>query len=103
MKSVRISWTLPTVREQGGPITPAEIGEVEIELSADGGANWTPVGSFPSDTLETVIADLPFSDQYVVRGRAIDTAAQVAQWTFLPFTVADTSPPGALDLSVADA
>lgn len=103
MKSMRISWTLPTVREQGGPITPAEIGEVEIELSADGGVNYTPVGSFPSDTLETIVADLPFSDQYVVRGRAIDTAAQAGVWTSLPFTVADTSPPGALNISVADA
>lgn len=103
MKSMRISWTLPTVREMGGAITPAEIGEVEIELSADAGVNFALVGSFPSDTLEAVVADLPFSDAYVVRGRAIDTAAQAGQWTTLPFAVVDTSPPGALTLSVADA
>lgn len=103
MKSMRISWTLPTVREMGGAITPAEIGEVEIELSADDGVNFSHVGAFPSDTLEAVVADLPFSDAYVVRGRAIDTAAQAGQWASLPFAVVDTSPPGAIGLSVADA
>lgn len=103
MKSIRISWTLPTVREMGGAITPAEIAAVEIELSADGGANFSPVSSFPSDKLEAIVADLPFSDAYVVRGRAIDTTSQAGQWSTLPFAVVDTSPPGALTISVADA
>jgi hypothetical protein len=102
MKSMRISWTLPTVREQGGAITPTEIEAVEIELSADAGANFSPVGSFPSDTLETIVADLPFGDTYVVRGRAIDISAQAGQWTVTPFVVSDTSPPGALGIDVAD-
>ena len=102
MKSMRISWTLPTVREQGGPLSPDDVAEVQIELSADGGANYSAVGVFAPDTLETVVADLPFSDAYVVRGRAIDKTAQAGQWSVLPFAVVDTSPPGVLGLEVTD-
>ena len=103
MKSVRISWTLPTTRQQGGPLPVAQISLVEIELSADGGQNYSPVGQFTPDVLETVVADLPFADSYVARGRARDTDGQPGEWQGTPFSVVDTSPPGPLSITVADA
>lgn len=103
MKSVQISWTLPTTRQQGGVLDLADIAGVDIEMSADGGQNFSPVGSFTPDVLNTVVADLPFADTYVARGRCVDNAGQAGDWTIFPFTVVDTSPPGALGLTVTDA
>lgn len=103
MKTMILLWELPATREQGGVLPPDQIAHVEIELSADAGANFTPVGTFTPDILQATVADLPFSDAYVVRGRAVDTGGQAGAWASLPFSVIDTSPPGVINLSVADA
>lgn len=100
MKTIVISWILPTTRQQGGPLAVADIARVEIELSADGGVNFTPVGSFNNDVLETTVADLPFGDQYEVRGRAVDISNQPGNWVAEPFVLADDSPPGALAITI---
>lgn len=100
MKTILINWILPTARQEGGPITPADIARVEIELSADNGANFASVGTFTPDILETLVADLPFGTQYQVRGRAVDQTNQAGNWAVEPFAITDTSPPGLLTITV---
>jgi hypothetical protein len=101
MRNVIFHWVLPAVRQLGGALPVDEIQYVEIELSADGGTNYSPVGGpFAPDVLEAPVNDLPFSDQYVVRGRVTDTDDQTGSWITVPFEVADNSPPGALEISV---
>lgn len=78
----------------------SDIGGVEIELSADAGVNFTPVGVFTPDILQTQVADLPFGDQYQVRGRVIDQTGQAGNWAVELFSLADDSPPGDLTVTV---
>ena len=99
MKTILINWILPTTRQQGGPLLPADIARVEIELSADGGANYTSVGTFTPDILDTTVADLPFGD-YTVRGRAVDQTNQAGNWAEEAFSLSDTSPPGDVTITV---
>ena len=100
MKNIIISWLLPTIRQAGGPLAPTDIANVELELSADGGANFAAIGLFPPATLETPVNDLPFSDQYQVRGRAYDLDGRVGNWTTESFVLSDNSPPGGLVITV---
>lgn len=101
MKTALISWMLPTTRQEGAPLPVGEIQDVTIKLSADGGANFSDVGVFTPDVLEVPVADLPSSDQYVVRGFATDTAGKGGSVIDVPFVIADDSPPGDLEISIA--
>ena len=100
MKNIIIQWVLPTARQLGGPLPVEEILHVEIELSADAGGSYAPLGPFPTDVLEYPVNDLPFSDQYIARGRAVDLDGQPGSWYEKPFTLGDDSPPGDLVVSV---
>jgi hypothetical protein len=100
MKNVLISWVLPTTRQEGGPLPVSEIQHATIELSADSGANFSPLGQFATDVLSTPVNDLPASDQYVVRGWVTDTDNQTGNPVSVPFAIADDSPPGDLTIEV---
>lgn len=100
MKNILISWILPTTRQAGGPLDPADIQHVTLHMSADGGTNWASINDFAPDVLETPVNDLPFSDQYIVRGRVVDVADQAGDWVAVPFVLADDSPPGDLSINV---
>lgn len=100
MKNIVIQWVLPTVRQQGGALSVSEIQQVDIELSADAGASYSVIGVFTPDVLEVPVNDLPFSDQYIARGRAVDTADKVGNWREEPFVLADDSAPGDLIITV---
>lgn len=101
MKNVLFQITLPTARKLGGPLPVEEIRDYTLELSADAGASFTPVGVLPASTLEVPVNDLPFSDQYIVRGFCSDIADRDGDPIDVPFVVADDSPPGTLTINVA--
>lgn len=94
MRNVRISWDLPTTREQGGPLDVSEINYVEVELSADGGANFSPVDQVSPPATDIQINDLPFGDTYVVRLRVLDQSLRASADVDTPFAVSDDSAPG---------
>lgn len=100
MKNVIISWVLPTTRQLGGPLPVEDIEHVVIELSADAGASYSLIGDFPPSVLSVPVNDLPFSDQYIVRGTVVDTALQPGNSVTKPFTVGDDSPPGDLVITI---
>lgn len=102
MKNIVIAWSLPTTRQQGGNLPVDEILHADIELSADAGVSYTAVGGpYIPTVLEVPINDLPFSDQYIARGRAVDTLNQPGNWTEVGFVLADDSPPGDMIVNVA--
>ena len=74
MANVRVTWTLPTTRESGKPLNPADIRGVSIELSADGEA-FAEIGEFPPTELSTVVQDLE-PGLWAFRGTVIDTKAR---------------------------
>lgn len=100
MKNIIIVWILPAVRQLGGPLPVEEILNAEIEMSADAGGSFSSVGSFPTSQLSVPVADLPISNQYVVRGRAIDTDNQPGNWFAQAFSIVDDSPPGDLVVGI---
>lgn len=100
MKNIIINWVLPIIRQQGGALSIGEIRDVDIELSADAGASYSSLGPFTTDVLSVPVSDLPFSDQYVARGRCYDTANQPGNWFEVPFALADDSPPGDLEITI---
>lgn len=95
MKNIVIQWILPTTRQDGGALPVSEIRHANIELSADAGASYSVLGLFTPDVLDVPVNDLPFSDQYIARGRVIDTAGSVGNWIEKAFVLVDDSPPGA--------
>ena len=75
MKDATVSWTWPTKRDQGGNLPESDIAEMEISLSADGGANFTELttpGEVTPPTTSFVQTELSFGD-YIFRLVVIDT------------------------------
>lgn len=99
-KNILIRWVLPTTRQLGGPLPIEDIRDSDIELSADAGLTYVPIGTFLNTVLEVPVADLPFSDQYIARGRSTDITNQPGNWFEVPFTLSDDSPPGDLVVSI---
>lgn len=78
-----------------------DISDVTMELSANAGVDYASIGGpFATDVLEAPVNDLPFSDQYVVRGRVTDTNGNPGNFVEVPFTIGDDSPPGDLVITV---
>lgn len=95
MANMRINWTLPTTRESGKPLAVADISHVLVEISADNGANFAQVGTFPPTTLTTDVQDVDFGS-WTVRGRVVDKSNRVSQAVTASIVIADETPPGAL-------
>ena len=99
MANLRIKWALPTTRESGKPLNPADIDRVEIDLSADEGGSWVQVGSFGPDTLETLVSDVDYGN-WLVRGVVVDVAERRSNVVVAAIMNEDTTPPGELTLTL---
>lgn len=97
MPNVTVSWTLPTTRESGKPLNPADIRGVNIEISADG-VDFGEIGEFPPTELSTVVQDLE-PGAWMFRGTVFDTkdrpSAPVEASIDIPVPE-DVTPPSAL-------
>lgn len=93
MANVRLRWTLPTTRTLGGPLAPADIGGVEIAVSADGGQTYAVSDVFTPDVLETLFTEVDFGT-WNYRCVVIDMDGQRSGPRYATVEVADTSPPG---------
>ena len=56
MANARLTWVLPTNRIQGEALPEAQIAFVEIQMSADGGANYSGLAQVPPPELEFLVA-----------------------------------------------
>ena len=98
-QSVNVSWVLPTTRESGKPLDPAQIAGVELSLSADG-VNFTAYDTFAKEVLATVIPDLDIGEWFV-QGVVIDTTGKRSKPTVKSIVVLDESAPGVLELTLS--
>ncbi len=95
MKNALVTWTLPTTRESGLSLDPADIANVEVSMSGDLGANFTPVTTvLPSDPQEAAVSDLDIGD-WIFRLIVVDTAGLQSVAVDVP-AVVDGTPPGAV-------
>lgn len=93
--NVTLQWALPNTRESGKPLLASDIQNVLIDVSADGGATWAPIGAFPPDVLSTQVTDLDFGT-WLFRGIVVDTKGRPSQPLVATLVNEDTSPPSAL-------
>lgn len=100
MANVKVSWVLPTTRKSGKPLLVEQIAFAFVEMSADLGANFGPVGQFPPDVLETTVTELE-PGEWVFRGSVQDTAGKVSGTVEARIVVEDTSPPSDLQLTLS--
>lgn len=97
-RSVNVSWVLPTTRESGKPLSPAEIAGVELSLSTDN-VNWTAYDSFPAAVLATVIPELDVGEWFVA-GVVVDTVGKKSKPVVASIVVPDETAPGVLALTL---
>lgn len=93
--NVRVKWTLPAQRPFGSPIAGAR-----IEISADGGANYGTLDTFPPAVSETVVQDLEPGDWFF-RGTVLDEAGRESKPAVASIRVVDDAPPGELTLELS--
>jgi hypothetical protein len=100
MANVKVSWVLPTTRESGKPLAVTDIDSVQIEQSADGGANYVVIDVLPPTVLETTVTDLEPGDWFF-RGIVLDKAGRPSKPVTGSISIADNTPPGELTLTLA--
>ena len=100
MANLNIAWVLPTTRESGKTLLLQDIAHVLIELSADGGQTYIPVGQYAPGTDSTVVADIDLGTWFV-RGTVVDTKGRTSVPTVASIVYEDNTPPGALTLNLS--
>jgi hypothetical protein len=92
MKNATLSWTLPTTRESGNPLTEAEILHVEIAISADAGANYSVLDNVPPGVTELLVPDLE-AGGWKFHLTVVDTALRRSAAVPYDLNVPDETPP----------
>jgi len=98
MKNARFTFTLPTTRQQGGALDPADIVGTEISLRVAGDTGWTPLGVADALEQEFIQNELDNGD-YEARAVVLtgDAASPLrGAEAILPFSVLDDSPAAAV-------
>lgn len=99
--NVTLLWELPTTRTSGKPLAIDAIKEVAIDVSADAGATWVPIGVFPPSVLSTEVTDLDFGT-WLFRGVVVPVKGLPSAPLTATVVNEDTSPPSALVMLVAE-
>jgi hypothetical protein len=93
--NVTLIWALPTTRTSNRPLAPADIQHVVVDVSADNGESWAPVGVFPPDVLSTRVTDLDFGT-WLFRGVVVPVRGLPSAPLTVSVVNADDSPPNVL-------
>ena len=92
-KDVTLAWDLPTERTGGAALPLDEVDETRIDMSADGGSNYTPRPPVPAtDPQEKFVPDLDPGNWHF-RFTVVDTLGQISAPAPWVETVVDDSPP----------
>jgi hypothetical protein len=95
MANVKASWTLPNTRKSGRPLSVDDIAAVEVEMSADGGANYGAFGEFPPAQTEMVVQDLE-PGNWFFRARVADKDGRRSDFLVSSIIIPDGTAPNAL-------
>ncbi len=95
MKNATVSWDLPTTRESGLPLDPADIQGVEVSLSADGGTTFSVLNTVAPPDTELLVPDLEIGD-WVFRLAVVDTNGRRSADVDALFNIADETAPSAV-------
>jgi hypothetical protein len=98
-RNINVSWSLPTTRESGKPLNPADIAEVTLDISVDN-VNWSFYNTFGPSVLSTVLPEMDYGEWFV-RGIVKDTGGRASQPVVKSVVVPDTTAPGPLSLSLS--
>lgn len=90
-RTATAKWGLPTKRQSGLPVDPAEVQGTEIALAVAGGPFSVLEPMVPSDTLELVIPDLTPGD-YLCRYVPIDMDDVRGALIEVQFNIPDDTP-----------
>lgn len=91
-KNATVHWVLPTIRESGLPLDPADIQGEEVSL-AIAGAPSSVLDVVPPDTLELFVPDLEVGD-WIFTLVCIDIKGERGAAYDELFTIPDETPPG---------
>jgi hypothetical protein len=96
-KNVTITWDLPTQREGGGDLQPEELDYVQVNMSADMGANYTELARVPAaDPQSVFIPDLEIGS-WQFQFRVMDRLGQFDRTPHIEAVVViDDSPPNSV-------
>lgn len=95
MANVKLKWSLPTTRQSGKPLAPADIQSVELAQSADGGNSFGVIDVLPPSVLETTVNELE-PGEWFFRGVVVDSAGRRSNAVVKSIVIPDTTPPGEL-------
>ena len=96
-RDVTLTWTLPTARTGGGELPIEEIQHVIVELSADGGENYSAIETvLPTDVQQFVQNEME-AGAWHFRLVVWDTLGQQSAPGLHVETVADESPPNPVE------
>lgn len=93
--NITLQWALPVTRESGKPLAVSDIQGVVIEVSANDGADWALLGTFPPSVLSTQVTDLDFGT-WLFRGVVVDTKGRASAPLTATLVNEDTTPPSVL-------
>lgn len=93
--NVTLIWELPTTRESGRPLAVEAIQHVVVDVSADDGASWVPIGTFTPDVLTAEVTDLDFGT-WTFRGVVVPVKGLPSEPLLAVVVNEDTSPPSRL-------
>lgn len=72
MSTAHITWVDPTARTDGTPLKQGDLAYIQVQMSADGGQNYAPVGHAAPGT-QTFDQDLTDPGTYNFKLEAVDT------------------------------
>jgi hypothetical protein len=95
MANLRISWDLPSTRRSGRPLRIDEIDYVDVQMSADQGANYVTLNEVPPSETSLLVNELE-PGTYYFRLIVVDTKGRESEPVVATFTIEDDTPPGAV-------
>jgi len=98
-RNVNVAWVLPTTRDSGKPLNPADIAGVELSISVDG-ATWSPYDTFLPAVTETVVPEMDIGEWFF-RGVVRDTNGRASSPVIDSIVIPDETPPGPLTLTLS--
>lgn len=98
-RNVTVAWVLPTTRDSGRPLNPADIAGVDLSISVDG-TTWSPYDTFLPAVTTTVVPELDIGEWFF-SGVVRDTNGRTSTPVVSSIVIPDETAPGPLVLTLS--